>query len=130
MAASLFVFFIMFCTMNFTKSFEAKEYTLKCEYKKIKHMRELGRVISITKTGKIIVKINSMRKVTRLGSRVYDERLTPIGRIYDVMGPVSSPYVSVRPEIPGLNPEKYVGRMLFVEEIKPKKMKRKKRRRR
>lgn len=104
--------------------------TVLNERESIKHMRELGRVVSITKTRKMIVKVTDARNIPSLGLKVYDERLTPVGSIYDIMGPVSSPYVSVRPETPGLDLEKFLGRMLFVEERKPKKVKGRKRRRR
>lgn len=61
-------------------------------------MRRLGRVVKIRGGRKLIVKANFAPKLLQT---VYDERLRPVGRVYDVFGPVSSPYVSilVSPEI-------------------------------
>jgi len=35
----------------------------------------------------------------RIGDRVLNKNLKPVGTIFDVFGPVSSPYVAVKPEV-------------------------------
>jgi RNA-binding protein len=57
----------------------------------------------------IIVKLENM---PRIGEAVVDENLKTIGRVFDILGPVSSPYAVVRPVIQ--NAEKYVNRMLYA----------------
>lgn len=48
----------------------------------------------------------------RLNSRVVDENLKTVGKVFDVFGPVSSPYVAVRPLVP--KPQHLVGKMLYA----------------
>jgi RNA-binding protein len=35
----------------------------------------------------------------KTGERVVDEKLKPVGIVFDVFGPVSSPYVAVKTEV-------------------------------
>ncbi len=35
----------------------------------------------------------------KIGAKVVDENLKPVGTVLDVLGPVSSPYVTVKPVI-------------------------------
>jgi RNA-binding protein len=37
--------------------------------------------------------------VPHIGDRVVDEKLHDVGKVFDVFGPVSSPYVAVRPSV-------------------------------
>jgi RNA-binding protein len=60
-------------------------------------------------TRNIIVKLENM---PRIGETVVDENLKSIGRVFDILGPVSSPYAAVRPVIQ--NAEKYINRMLYA----------------
>ena len=50
----------------------------------------------------------------RVGSAILTQDLRNIGNVFDVFGPVASPYVSVRPAI--REPAKYVGQLVYVEE--------------
>jgi len=54
----------------------------------------LGKVVRVTKSGRLIVEAEI---VPQLYTEVYDDKLTMIGRVYDIMGSVSSPYVSIEP---------------------------------
>jgi len=40
--------------------------------------------------------IIKVEKIPKTGETVVDENLKPVGRIFDIIGPVSSPYVSIR----------------------------------
>jgi RNA-binding protein len=51
-------------------------------------------------------------KISRIGLSVVDENLRVVGKIFDIIGPVSSPYTVVRPTIK--EPEKLVNRQLYV----------------
>jgi len=75
-------------------------------------MRALGRVVCVTRSGRLIVKADY---APPMGSRVYDDRLALIGEVYDVMGPVVSPYVSVKPLSTTIRLESLVGRMVYVK---------------
>jgi len=69
----------------------------------------LGRVLHVSSSKNIIIKVENM---PRIGETVVDENLKPIGEIFDIFGPVSSPYVSVRPKI--AKPDLLVGKVLYV----------------
>ena len=38
-------------------------------------------------------------QVPRIGSEVVDENLNIVGKVFDIIGPVSAPYVVVKPTI-------------------------------
>ncbi len=61
-------------------------------------MKKLGEVISKTNTG-LIVASTSLRDPKRIvGAIVYDKDMRRIGRVIDVIGPVESPYVVIKPD--------------------------------
>jgi rRNA processing protein Gar1 len=48
----------------------------------------------------------------KIGTKTCDGKLKEIGRVLDLFGPVSSPYVSIRSANP--SPAKYVGRIAYA----------------
>jgi len=72
-------------------------------------LQRLGLILHMSPTRNIIVKLENM---PRIGETVVDENLKSIGRVFDILGPVSSPYAAVRPVIQ--NAEKYMNRMLYA----------------
>ena len=52
-------------------------------------------------------------KEVKIGETVHDKKKKKIGTIFDFFGPVSSPFISVRPMIE--KPEKYIGTPLYVK---------------
>ena len=72
-------------------------------------MQRLGRVLSVTPSQNVIVKID---KAPKLGSAVIDESLKVVGKVFDIVGPVSSPYAVIRPSIK--DPEKLANRQLYI----------------
>jgi RNA-binding protein len=72
-------------------------------------LQRLGLILHMSPNRNIIVKLENM---PRIGEAVVDENLKTIGRVFDILGPVSSPYAVVRPVIQ--NAEKYVNRMLYA----------------
>jgi len=62
-------------------------------------MNELGEVLHMAKSGRLIVKIigtaTSEKKV--IGMPVFDSTGKQIGKIQEIFGPVVSPYASVQP---------------------------------
>jgi RNA-binding protein len=48
----------------------------------------------------------------RIGETVVDENLKPVGKVFDIFGPVSSPYAVVKPTL--REAEKLAGNILYV----------------
>ncbi len=59
-------------------------------------MQRLGKVLSITPSSSLIIKTENPPKI---GSEVVDENLKVVGKVFDIIGPVSSPYAVVRPSL-------------------------------
>jgi rRNA processing protein Gar1 len=59
-------------------------------------LQKLGRVRALTPSKNMIVKTE---KAPKLGSEVVDENLTVIGKVFDIIGPVSAPYAVVKPTV-------------------------------
>jgi RNA-binding protein len=57
----------------------------------------------------------------RIGQTVVDENLKPVGTVFDIFGPVSSPYAAIRPTT--LDPQKLVSKKLYVIPSKRRKEK-------
>ena len=72
-------------------------------------MQRLGRVLNVTPSRSLVVKTE---KTPRIGMSVVDEDLKVVGKVFDVIGPVSSPYAVVRPAV--REPEALVHRQLYV----------------
>jgi RNA-binding protein len=69
----------------------------------------LGRVLHVSSNKNIIVKAENTPK---MGEMVVDENLKPIGEVFDIFGPVSSPYVAVKPKT--MKTDVLVGKVLYV----------------
>lgn len=72
-------------------------------------MQRLGRMLHVTPSKNVIIKIN---KPPKIGSSVVDEKLRIIGKIFDIIGPVSSPYAIVKPAIK--EPETLANKQLYL----------------
>jgi RNA-binding protein len=60
----------------------------------------------------------------RIGDQVTDENLKPIGIVFDVFGPVSSPYAAVRPDVE--EPIRFTKHVMYAApSSKPRREKRK-----
>jgi rRNA processing protein Gar1 len=53
-----------------------------------------------------------IENISRIGETVVDENLKTVGKIFDLFGPVPSPYVAIRPTI--LKPEELTNKMLYI----------------
>jgi RNA-binding protein len=56
-------------------------------------LKRLGRVIHVSASRNLVLKAET---VPRIGDKVVDENLKTVGSVFDIIGPVSSPYVSVK----------------------------------
>jgi RNA-binding protein len=72
-------------------------------------LQRLGRVLHVSPSRNVIIKIEN---IPRVGETVVDENLKTIGKIFDIFGPVSSPYASVKLTI--REPEKLADKVLYV----------------
>ncbi|MDW8003265.1 MAG: Gar1/Naf1 family protein [Thermofilaceae archaeon] len=78
-------------------------------------MLVVGKVIKITRDGKLLIKAEALPK---LGAQVYDSTANVIGYVYDIIGPVSSPYVVVKVSSPRIKqPEYLLNRLLYTHEV-------------
>ena len=72
-------------------------------------MERIGKVLHITSDRNIIIKAENHAQI---GDRVIDENLKPVGKVFDIFGPVSAPYVSVKADTE--NPQSLVDRILYL----------------
>jgi len=63
--------------------------------------------------------------IPHIGDKVTNEKLKPVGTVFDVFGPTSSPYVAVKPHVQ--SPEQLVSQVLYAIPSKAGRKKRKKR---
>ena len=83
-------------------------------------MQKLGRVSNVTPSQNLIVKTENPPK---LGSEVVDENLVVVGKVFDIIGPVSSPYAVIKPTI--REPAKLVNKPVYLLLSKTKRSKNK-----
>ena len=81
-------------------------------------MQRLGLILHVSPSKNMIIKVE---KIPRIGETVVDENLKPVGRIFDLIGPVSSPYVSIRSTVH--DPERLVNKPVYVTPSKRRKEK-------
>ena len=66
-------------------------------------------MLHVTPSQNIVVKTE---KPPKIGSAVVDEKLKVVGKIFDIIGPTSSPYVVIKPAIK--EPEKLTNKQLYL----------------
>ncbi|MEM3596891.1 MAG: Gar1/Naf1 family protein [Candidatus Bathyarchaeia archaeon] len=59
-------------------------------------MQRLGRVLHATPSRNIVVKVENVPKI---GEKVVDENMKPIGNVFDIIGPIRAPYAIIKPTI-------------------------------
>jgi RNA-binding protein len=72
-------------------------------------LQRLGKALHVTPSQNIVVKTD---KTPKIGSAVVDENLKVVGKIFDVIGPVPSPYAVVKPAVK--EPEKLTNKQLYL----------------
>lgn len=71
-------------------------------------MQRLGRALNVTPSQSIVVKID---KTPPIGSTVINDKLKVVGKVFDIIGPVSSPYAVVKTTIK--DPSKLISKQLY-----------------
>jgi RNA-binding protein len=82
-------------------------------------LQRLGRVSNVTPSRNLVVKTENPPKI---GTEVVDENLQSVGKVFDIIGPVSSPYAVVKPTV--REPDKLVNKQLYLLLSKTKRSKR------
>ena len=81
-------------------------------------LQKLGRVRALTPSKNMIVKTE---KAPRIGSEVVDENLNVVGKVFDIIGPVSAPYAVVKPTV--REPAKLLNKPVYLLLSKTKRSK-------
>jgi RNA-binding protein len=81
-------------------------------------LQRLGRVSNVSPSRNIIVKTENPPKI---GSEVVDENLNVIGRVFDIIGPVSAPYTLIKPNVK--EPSKLLDKPVYLLLSKTKRSK-------
>lgn len=58
-------------------------------------VKRIGKISHVSKSGFIVVKAEELPKI---GSEVCNRRLESVGYVYDIIGPVNSPFILIRPK--------------------------------
>jgi RNA-binding protein len=85
-------------------------------------LQRIGLVLHIGSGGNMVLKAENP---PRIGDQTVDENLKPVGTVFDILGPVSSPYVAVRPSVE--NPSRFINHVLYA--VPSSKLRREKRKR-
>jgi len=60
-------------------------------------LKQVGEVLHLAKSGKLIVRLNPSYDLSIIGQSVVDRKGTRIGKIIELLGPVKSPLASALP---------------------------------
>ncbi len=74
-------------------------------------MRRLGKVLHLSKSGNLILRLESSR-IPPEGAQVCDYKIARIGVVNNILGPVKAPYVSIQPSVE--DPSVLGGRLLYL----------------
>jgi rRNA processing protein Gar1 len=73
-------------------------------------LQRIGSVLHVSSSGNMIVKADG-QNLPRIGDIAMDENLKAVGVVLDILGPASSPYIAVRPNVEDLG--RFVKHMLY-----------------
>ena len=59
-------------------------------------MRRLGKVLHLSKSGNLLLRLEQY-PIPIIGAQVCDYKLRSVGVVNNILGPVKTPYVSVKP---------------------------------
>ena len=81
-------------------------------------LKKIGEIYRITHDKKIVIKLTSSTSLPPLYITVYDYGMKRIGILYDIIGPVSSPFGLVKPTEEALKEgDKIIGKSVYVRVI-------------
>ena len=73
-------------------------------------LKRLGKVLHLSNSRKLILKT---KVNVRAGTKVLLAKYKPVGRVFDIFGPIENPYVSIVPSIK--DPDRCIGRVLYIQ---------------
>ena len=83
-------------------------------------LQRIGSVLHVSSGRSMILKADN---IPRIGDKAVDDKLNHVGTVFDVFGPVSSPYVAVKPSVE--EPSLFVGHVSYaVPSVKQRRGKR------
>jgi RNA-binding protein len=82
-------------------------------------LQRLGKGSNVTPSRNLVVKAENPPK---MGFEVVDENLNVVGKVFDIIGPVSAPYAVIKTNIK--EPEKLVNKPVYLLLSKTKRSKR------
>lgn len=82
---------------------------------KRENLQRIGLVLHVTSNRNMILKAENL---PRIGDHVMDENLNSAGTVLDIIGPTSSPYITVRPNTE--TPNGLIRHILYAAPSKPK----------
>ena len=77
----------------------------------ITELEEIGEIMHLAKSGRLIVRLTSVHREPKSGELIIDTNGKRIGKVIEVIGPVTAPYASVVPMIDKIN--KIIGIKVF-----------------
>lgn len=95
-----------------SRSVESFKYTITVTllfFERGMCLQRLGKVLHVTPSQNVVVKAD---KTPKIGSAVVDENLKVVGKVFDVIGPLRSPYVVIKTAIK--EPEKLSDKQLYL----------------
>jgi len=72
-------------------------------------LQRIGSVLHVSSTKNMILKAEN---IPHIGDKVVDDNIRQVGTVFDVFGPVSSPYVAVKPSVE--EPSRFVDHVLYA----------------
>jgi RNA-binding protein len=72
-------------------------------------LQKLGRASNVSPSRNVIVKAE---KPPQLGSEVVDENLNVVGKVFDIIGPVSAPYAVIKTNVK--DPARLLNKPLYL----------------
>jgi RNA-binding protein len=73
-------------------------------------LKRLGKVLHLSHSKKLILKT---KVKVEIGVKVLAAKHKLVGKVFDIFGPISYPYVSIDPFIK--NPDQYIGHVLYTQ---------------
>ncbi|WP_054856954.1 H/ACA ribonucleoprotein complex subunit GAR1 [Vulcanisaeta sp. JCM 16159] len=77
-------------------------------------LKKIGDIMHLSHDGRFVIRLSL---TPPLGITVYDYTMKRLGSLYDIIGPVNSPYGLVKPDPQLSRPEDFVGKSAYVRDV-------------